>query len=81
MNLRQQLQDALGADYQIIRELGGGHEAHGRMDPDALHIPYVHERLGELYEAKGKRGDALRHRNVLRELCKNADPALRARAG
>jgi len=51
-----------------------------RMDPDALYIPYVHERLGALYEAKGKRGDALRHRNALRELWKGADVELRARS-
>ena len=47
-----------------------------RMDPDALYIPFVHERLGALYERKGQRGKALRHYEAFVALWKDADAAL-----
>ena len=50
-----------------------------RMDPDALFIPFVHEQLGALYEAKGQRGLALRHYQAFVALWKDADPALQPR--
>ena len=50
-----------------------------RMDPDALYIPFVHERLGALYEAKGQRGLALRHYEAFVALWKEADPVLQPR--
>jgi tetratricopeptide (TPR) repeat protein len=50
-----------------------------RMDPDALMIPFVHERLGQLYREKGQRGNALRHYEAFVELWKDADAALRGR--
>jgi tetratricopeptide (TPR) repeat protein len=50
-----------------------------RMDPDALFIPFVHERLGALYEAKGQRGKALRHYEAFVELWKEGDPVLQPR--
>jgi len=52
-----------------------------RMDPDALMIPFAHERLGALYLAKGQRGNALRHHGALFELWKTADPVLQERIG
>jgi tetratricopeptide (TPR) repeat protein len=50
-----------------------------RMDPDVLFIPFVHERLGALYEARGQRGNALRHYEAFVALWKDADPALQPR--
>jgi len=50
-----------------------------RMDPDALMIPFVHERLGILYDAKGQRGKALRHFQTFVDLWKDADATLRGR--
>jgi tetratricopeptide (TPR) repeat protein len=52
-----------------------------RMDPDALYLPFVHERLGALYSARGQRGNALRHYGALFELWKAADPVLQERIG
>jgi hypothetical protein len=50
-----------------------------RMDPDALMIPFVHERLGILYDGRGQRGEALRHLQAFLELWKDGDVALRGR--
>ena len=50
-----------------------------RIDADVLFIPFVHERLGALYEAKGQRGKALRHYETFVRLWKDADPALQPR--
>jgi tetratricopeptide (TPR) repeat protein len=50
-----------------------------RMDPDALFIPFVHERLGALDDAKGQRGKALRHYEAFVELWRDADGPLRGR--
>ena len=52
-----------------------------RMDPDALMIPFTHERLGMLYLARGQRSNAQRHFDTLFQLWKAADPALRERIG
>ena len=52
-----------------------------RMDPDVLYMPFVHERLGALYEARGQRGKALRHYEAFVALWKDADPALQPRVG
>jgi eukaryotic-like serine/threonine-protein kinase len=50
-----------------------------RMDADALFVPFAHERLGALYEAKGQRGLALRNYQAFVALWKDADPALQPR--
>ena len=47
-----------------------------RMDPDALYIPFVHERLGALYEAVGNPRLALLHHRAFIDLWKDADPVL-----
>ena len=47
-----------------------------RTEYDARFLPGVHKRLGELYEAKGRRDDALRHYRAFIELWKDADPEL-----
>jgi len=47
-----------------------------RREADALFIPAVHKRLGELYEAKGQRDKALSHYRTFLDLWKDADPAL-----
>ena len=39
-------------------------------------LPGVHKRLGELYDARGDRAQALRHYRSFIELWKDADPAL-----
>jgi tetratricopeptide (TPR) repeat protein len=43
---------------------------------DGIYLPGVHKRLGELYEAKGDRAQALRHYRAFIELWKDADPQL-----
>jgi tetratricopeptide (TPR) repeat protein len=47
-----------------------------RTEDDALYLTLVHERLGELYEAKGDRDRALRNYHTFLQLWKNADPEL-----
>jgi len=47
-----------------------------RRVPDALFVPAVHKRLGELYEAKGQRDKALSHYRAFIDLWKDADPEL-----
>jgi len=47
-----------------------------RSDPDAVFLPAVHKRLGELYEAKGQRDKALAHYRSFIALWKDADAAL-----
>jgi tetratricopeptide (TPR) repeat protein len=49
---------------------------HDRVPIDAAYLPAVHKRLGELYEAKGKRDAAVKHYRTFIELWKNADPVL-----
>ena len=49
---------------------------HDRVPTDAAYLPAVHKRLGELYEAKGKRDAAVKHYRTFIELWKNADPVL-----
>ena len=43
---------------------------------DGIFMPGIHKRLGELYEAKGDRQQALSHYMKFAELWKNADPEL-----
>ncbi len=46
---------------------------------DASLLPAFHERLGQLYEAKGDAANAAKHYRAFIELWKNADPELQAR--
>ena len=48
----------------------------GRGATDAQYAAATHKRLGELYEAKGDRANALEHYDKFVELWKNADPEL-----
>ena len=50
-----------------------------RMDPDALYIPFVHERLGWLYDTKGVPERAVEHQRAFVELWKDADSVLQPR--
>ena len=50
-----------------------------RMDPDALYVPFVHERLGALYEAVGNPRRALLHYRAFTDLWKAADQVLQPR--
>jgi tetratricopeptide (TPR) repeat protein len=50
-----------------------------RMGMDALRLPAAHERLGQLYEAKGNAAKAVEHFRAFIELWKNADPELQPR--
>jgi len=47
-----------------------------RIETDAVFLPVVHKRLGELYESTGQREKALAHYRTFIELWKNADPEL-----
>ena len=47
-----------------------------RMELDAIYLPAVRKRLGELYEAKGQPAKAVPHYRAFIELWKNADPVL-----
>ena len=47
-----------------------------RIEVDAVYLPGVHKRLGELYEARGQRDKALDHYRVFIALWKDADPEL-----
>jgi len=51
----------------------------GRMARDAIRLPAAHERLGQLYEAKGNIAKAAEHYRAFIELWKNADPELQPR--
>ena len=44
-----------------------------------LRLPAAHERLGQLYEAKGNTAKAVEHYRAFIELWKNADPELQPR--
>ncbi len=46
---------------------------------DASQLPAMHERLGQLYEAKGDAANAAKHYRAFIELWKNADPELQPR--
>ena len=46
---------------------------------DATNAPFAHERLGQLYEAKGQADKAAEHYREFIELWKNADPELQPR--
>ncbi|CAN5858714.1 hypothetical protein BH11GEM1_BH11GEM1_35180 [soil metagenome] len=48
----------------------------GRQYRDGMVLAGLHKRLGELYEAKGNRADALSHYNTFLALWKDADPEL-----
>jgi tetratricopeptide (TPR) repeat protein len=50
--------------------------APGRGFGDGIFMPGIHKRLGELYEAKGDRQQALTHYMKFADLWKNADPEL-----
>jgi tetratricopeptide (TPR) repeat protein len=50
-----------------------------RIAMDALRLPAAHERLGQLYEAKGNTAKAVEHYLAFIELWKNADPELQPR--
>ena len=47
-----------------------------RVETDAIYLPVVHKRLGELYEAKEQREKAIAHYRTFIDLWKNADPEL-----
>jgi tetratricopeptide (TPR) repeat protein len=47
-----------------------------RLSDDPINLAPSYERLGELYEARGNRADALTYYNKLADLWKNADPEL-----
>ncbi len=47
-----------------------------RTSADAMFLPAVHKRLGELYEAKGQHDKALSHYRAFIDLWKDADPEL-----
>ena len=44
--------------------------------PAASYMPWSHNRLGELYDARGDRENALSHYLAFVDLWKNADPEL-----
>lgn len=46
---------------------------------DGISRPAIHERLGQLYEAKGNPGKAAENYRAFIELWKNADPELQPR--
>ena len=46
---------------------------------DPMNTPAVHERLGQLYEAKGNADKAAEHYRAFIDLWKNADPELQPR--
>jgi eukaryotic-like serine/threonine-protein kinase len=48
----------------------------GRQGADAFYLAGAHKRLGELYEAKGDRQQAISHYTKFVELWKDADPQL-----
>ena len=50
-----------------------------RMDIDAIWLPRTHERLGQLYEARGDAEAARRHYQRFIELWADADPSLQPR--
>ena len=50
-----------------------------RMATDPLRLPAAHERLGQLYEAKGNTTKAVEHYQAFIDLWKNADPELQPR--
>jgi tetratricopeptide (TPR) repeat protein len=50
--------------------------APGRGFGDGIFLPGIHKRLGELYEVKGDRQQALSHYIKFADLWKNADPEL-----
>jgi tetratricopeptide (TPR) repeat protein len=56
-----------------------GTPAMDRNEVDGVFLPVVHQRLGELYEAKGARERALAHYRLFLELWKDADPELQPR--
>ena len=51
----------------------------GRQALDGIALPYVHERLGALYESRGDAVKAAGHYRALMDLWKNADAELRPR--
>ena len=51
----------------------------GRHSVDVLQVPYIHQRLGSLYESKGDARKAVEHYRALIELWKNADAELQPR--
>ena len=52
-------------------------KANANADP--VRLPAIHERLGQLYEAKGQNEKAAAHYRAFVELWKNADPELQPR--
>jgi eukaryotic-like serine/threonine-protein kinase len=50
-----------------------------RYQIDANYLAGAHKRLGELYEARGDKADALQHYRAFVDLWKNADPELQPR--
>ncbi len=46
---------------------------------DPVRVPAIHERLGQLYEAKGNPDRAAEHYRRFIELWKNADPEFQPR--
>jgi tetratricopeptide (TPR) repeat protein len=51
----------------------------GRLQQDGLILAGIHQRLGEMYEAKGDADRALTHYQAFVDLWKNADPELQPR--
>lgn len=50
-----------------------------RIGLDPLSLPYIRERLGQLYAAKGNAPKAIEHYRAFMELWKNADAPLQPR--
>jgi hypothetical protein len=79
-NLARAFDAANQPDSAIVAyEMYIGTPMSGRMLMDALRLPAAHERLGQLYEAKGNTAKAVEHYLAFIELWKNADPELQPR--
>jgi hypothetical protein len=64
---------------QFERYLATPYYARARTGLDAPALPLVHERLGQLYEAKGDAQKAAAHYRAFADLWKSADPELQPR--
>ena len=64
------------ADSAIVYYEKFGAYKDPNLSEDSQFLPGSYKRLGELYEAKGNRRDALSHYNTFLTLWKDADPEL-----
>jgi eukaryotic-like serine/threonine-protein kinase len=75
--------DAAGQPDSAIamfeRYLSENFAARGGVGLDGISLARTHERLGQLYEAKGQNDKAAEHYRKFIELWKNADPELQPR--